>query len=414
MKSFFLSSLRGLGCVFLFAASACDSGESSDGFSNAGGAGAGAGGGANAGAAGKGGSAGAVSSGGSAGSNSAGGTAGSSGGGAGGGAAGGSTGPASCTNAAKDGDETGVDCGGSCPACIAYEVGPPQQDNDTQSSCDGGPGYMCVRSMLFSPELKQAAYDDWGEDDPPFVYATVGHDQGPLDNGSTCCQCYQLVFEEPIGATGLTPPKPLVVQSFNTAAGGGMKFDVYMAAGGLGNFNGCFGGSSPMYDAFPPLGDNYSGGVKASKYPECQMDGMASLSSISSPTCQDYVESQCNMISSSTSALNQSTSRQSCITSNEPETHYHVNWKVRAKRVECPENLTRVTGCKLNNQGLPAADPNVQTAAQADGSFGTGYETTTMQDCCKPTCAWPNNVQNSDASYSVFYTCDKAGTPATQ
>ena len=82
---------------------------------------------------------------------------------------------------------------------------------------------------------------------------------------------------------------------------------------------------------------------------------------------------------------------------NLPESDYHTNWNVRAKRVECPENLTRVTGCKLNNQGLPKANPAAQNAATADSSFKTGYHTTTMQDCCRPTCAYPGNVSNADA-----------------
>ena len=111
--------------------------------------------------------------------------------------------------------------------------------------------------------------DDWnGAADPPFVYGTVGHDPdtGGVDsNSNTCCQCYQLIFESPqSGVSGAVPiPKPMIVQTFNTAAGGGKNFDIYMAAGGLGNFNGCTGGASAMYDQFPDLGGNYSGGVRA-------------------------------------------------------------------------------------------------------------------------------------------------------
>jgi hypothetical protein len=37
-------------------------------------------------------------------------------------------------------------------------------------------------------------------------------------------------------------------------------------------------------------------------------------------------------------------------------TAYHQNWAVYSKRAECPENLTRVTGCKLAAEsGLAAA-----------------------------------------------------------
>jgi hypothetical protein len=318
-----------------------------------------------------------------------------------------------CLNGKKDGDETGVDCGGSCPACVNYKINAPARSNTLQSACNGGPGYMCARSMVFSPEFKQAAMDDWGMPDPPFVYGTVGHDPdiGGLDaNANTCCQCYQLVFESPVGATAIPIPKPMIVQVFNTAAGGGMNFDIYMAAGGFGANNGCAGGANPMYSTYPDLGGNFSGGVKATRYTQCSSNGQFNLTSISTSTCQTFVTSQCDLIQATASAQNQSTSQGSCEETNFPESHYHINWNVRAKRVECPDNLTRVTGCKLNNQGLPAATPAAQNVSTADGTFRTGYHTTTMQDCCRPTCAFPANVANTDPTYSVFYTCDKAGT----
>jgi hypothetical protein len=320
-----------------------------------------------------------------------------------------------CLNGKKDGTETGVDCGGSCPACPSYMINGPNRNNTVQSACDGGNGYMCTRSMVFSPEFKQAARDDWSMDDPPFVYGTVGHDPdtGGLDaNSNTCCQCYQLVFDTPVGATGIPTPKPMIVQTFNTAAGGPKNFDVYMAAGGYGANNACSTVGNAMYNSYPDLGGNFTGGVKASRYSQCVgANNQYTLVSISSMTCQTYVDSQCTLIQSTSSASNQATSQGSCEETNFPESHYHINWNVRAKRVECPTNLTRVTGCKLNSQGLPPADPAAQTVATADSSFRTGYQTTTMQDCCRPTCAYAANVANTDATYSVFYTCDKSGTP---
>jgi hypothetical protein len=51
--------------------------------------------------------------------------------------------------------------------------------------------------MVFSPELKQAAMDDWGSGDPPSVYGVVGHDLdlGGFDGSysNTCYQGFQLV-----------------------------------------------------------------------------------------------------------------------------------------------------------------------------------------------------------------------------
>ncbi|MFL5304450.1 MAG: hypothetical protein ACJ8F1_04525 [Polyangia bacterium] len=62
------------------------------------------------------------------------------------------------------------------------------------------------------------------------------------------------------------------------------------------------------------------------------------------------------------------------------------------------------------------------TPAQAaqDASFRANYTTTTMQDCCKPTCAWQDWVTGSNGGlsavgkYNSFYSCDKTGTPVTE
>jgi hypothetical protein len=389
-----------------------------------GGGAAGVGTGGRGGAAG-GGSGGAVATGGSgAGGTAGGGTGGrigTGGSGTGGSGAGGATGAVSCLNGRMDGSETGVDCGGSCPACPGYMIAAPNLRNNSTSGCNGGNGYMCTRSMAFSPEFKQAAKDDWGSGDPPFVYGVVGHDldAGGVDGNffNSCCQCYQLVFESPRDpVSGVPTPKPMIVQTFNTAAGGGKNFDIYMAAGGYGANNGCFGGTAPMYSSFPTVGEPGLGGVRTINFPQqCSMNGYTNAS-ISTATCQNQISSQCMMIQSTSSAMNQSDSQISCMEANQPANLYHINWNVRAKRVECPTNLTRVTGCKLAGQGLPQADPAAKDVASA-GGFATGYTTTTMQDCCRPTCAYSGNVTRAnnptaDSAYGAFYTCDLAGNPS--
>jgi hypothetical protein len=340
-----------------------------------------------------------------------------------GGAGGSTTAAGTCADDIMNGNETGVDCGGSCPACPTYQINPPNLQNKAQSGCNGGTGFMCTRSMAFSPEFKQAAHDDavtngWNAANPPFVYGVVGHDKDPngLDKQSanTCCQCYQLVFVSPKDpVTGLTPPKPMIVQAFNTAAGGAMNFDVYMAKGGEGgNTAGC----SALYTTFPTIGEPNNGGIRPVNFPTQCASGAASQyseASVASDMCQQEIASQCDMITSTMSASIQSTSQQSCIEANQPANLYHLNWNVLAERVECPVNLTRVTGCKLKSQGLPQPDPTAQTAGTAGSAFASGYGTTTMQDCCRPTCAYQsaNNVDPSvaDSSYAIFYTCDKSG-----
>jgi hypothetical protein len=76
-----------------------------------------------------------------------------------------------------------------------------------------------------------------------------------------------------------------------------------------------------------------------------------------------------------------------------------------------------VTGCKLATPaGVAAPNPAVQTATEAAAAgFSSGYHTTTMQDCCMPTCAWSNNVTVATVNgYNSFYSCAADGTPITQ
>jgi hypothetical protein len=298
--------------------------------------------------------------------------------------------------------------------------------------------------------MLQAALDDFGAT-APFNYAIAGHDvdRNGLDGtgNSTCCQCYQLVYSLPeneaqvmgSGAPAIAIPKPVIVQSFNTSAGGGQNFDIYMSAGGFGGYNACdpaFSGmKSPsglyLYSTFPEQGEPGSGGLNAAT----QLDGcknaqnLVTAATLSSATCVSNITSACSTFASSTlTSQALADSVQSCVKSNDAASYYHINWQVYAKRIECPTHLTQVTGCKLAPQGLPAADPNVTTPAQAaqDSSFkatsgnGSHYSTTTMQDCCKPTCAWQDWVTGNmggltaTGQYNSFYSCDQTGKPVTE
>jgi hypothetical protein len=287
--------------------------------------------------------------------------------------------------------------------------------------------------MLFANEMVQAVKDDGY--DGKFNYAVVGHDpdSSNLDSGlpNSCCQCYQLVFDTPTYLTNskLTPPMPLIVQSANTQASGPTGFDVFMGAGGFGVFNACskdialgtnYGYS--QYSNYPSIGQAFNGGVKPGPDSVDCADANNNLSDelIAADTCQTKIEAACNEISSNVTSIQDET-RKSCIQSNQATSYYHENWNVYAKRVACPTHLMEVTGCKLSTQtGLAAPDPTIQTASLAASagfakeSSGQRYHTTTMQDCCMPTCAWKNNVQSPTVNgYSSFYSCLEDGTPVT-
>lgn len=341
-----------------------------------------------------------------------------------------------------DGDSASL-CGGRCNTINACQESSAEKPNADVT-------FICPRFMLFSDAMQQAALDDGNSN---FNYAVVGHDvdQSGIDSGaeSTCCQCYQLVYAYPSPqnerqaqanpdnpnppASGIPIPKPLIVQSFNTAATP-YSFDIYMAAGGFGANNACAPGQQPvarsgqyLYSAYPTDGQPSQGGVKpVSLYSECKTNYQwVTTESLSSDACQNRVADACNQIESEIPGLTDQ-ARRSCIDANSPESPYHLNWSVYVMKVECPAHLTEVTGCKLEPQGLPEVDRNALTADAAlqnagfrtTSSLGTPYETTTMEDCCRPSCASKDWVSGrglaSDSEYNAFYSCDANGEPITE
>jgi hypothetical protein len=190
------------------------------------------------------------------------------------------------------------------------------------------------------------------------------------------------------------------VQNFNTG-GAWNAFDIFMGKGGEGaQTSGC----SKLYTAYPGTGEPNGGGIRASSLPQCGKTTAA----VASASCVSAVTADCDQIQASTPYVT-TTTQTSCIASNNAQSLYHDNWNVKARQVECPLALTEVTGCRPNPGGNPLPDPSVQTAAQAS-SWGS-YTTTTMEDCCKPSCAWPGNVSNTQAPWSAMYQCGGDGSP---
>jgi hypothetical protein len=307
-------------------------------------------------------------------------------------------------------------CGGVCTtinACSENQTSKPGADIT----------FICPRTMMHSTEMQQAAIADGNQD---YLYGIVGHDADPGfidgDATSTCCQCYQMIYAWPSvnnerqvqknsdnvsnPASAEPIPKPVIAQSFNTAATRN-TFDLYMGGGGFGAHNGCGPGLQQtstsgkyLYESYPPEG-GISGGVKPiTHWSECKNQYQwVTEESLRSPACQAKLLQTCNKIT-------------------------HANWSVYVRKVECPEALTHVTGCKLQPQGLPKVNGLI-TAAQAandptfwkKGSNGNMYETTTMEDCCRPSCAAANWVEGKglkpDPQYNVIYSCDRAGVPLT-
>ena len=309
-------------------------------------------------------------------------------------------GAASCIDGIQDGAETGVDCGGPCIACTPYSTGAPNTSATVQNACTstGNVSYICPRFMLFSSEMKEAAAADATANGWPA--GSFNYGVATLD-GAACCSCFQLVYETPTNtAIKYSPPKPLIVQNFNQG-GAPNAFDVFMGKGGEGAQT---AGCSKLYSSYPTTGEPNSGGVRASNISACGM----TEATLATPACLAAVTSACDQIMASSSYV-QDTTQDSCIEANTDGSLYHENWNVKARQVECPAALTEVTGCKLNPGKNPAPDPTIQTGSQA--SSWMSYTTTTMEDCCKPSCAWPGNVTGTQSPWTAMYQCGQDGTP---
>jgi hypothetical protein len=286
--------------------------------------------------------------------------------------------------------------------------------------------------MLGSPIMIQAANKDNLGD--TYTYAVVGKDPdyGGLDakkeEASGCGQCYEIEF---VDEQKEYQRKPLIAQAFNTQAGGASNFDVYMAAGGYGAFNSCAPDSS--------FGNTTQSGSFV--YKSVPMRDGVTIGSIAgglrgSPFCTDR---ECNTIPASFwSGCDDGDHKGYCITDDSecdefttasPEyttgvraackfafhNNYHWNGTVkRVRRVRCPDNLTNVTGLKLIDASLPTPQDEARRGEgwKTHTLDGKGFTTTTMEDCCKPSCSNAFNVTGNgiDKSYNVMYSCDSSGS----
>jgi hypothetical protein len=255
--------------------------------------------------------------------------------------------------------------------------------------------------MLFSEEMKQAAADDEAANAWPT--GSFNYGVATLD-GADCCACYQIVYDTPQDKNlTYAPPKPLIIQNFNE--GGAVNaFDVFMGKGGEGaNTIGC----PQLYTSYPTTGEPNGGGITASAIPAC----VSTDSALASSACVTDVTGECDEIVGNTTYIT-TTTQTSCIEANSAASTYHENWNVKAEQVECPTALTEVTGCKPTAGTHPQPDPTVQTATEA--SSWASFSTTTMEDCCKPSCAYPGNVTiATQAGWSAMYQCDNQGNPIT-
>ena len=256
-------------------------------------------------------------------------------------------------------------------------------DYNTKSGCGGGgddnTGWGCPHQMLLSPDMQYAAKEDgnsWA------VYGVAG-----IGQSSDCGSCYQLE----ITGGGSPSPNKYIVQAVNTGSDvGSGQFDIMVGGGGFGIYDACSsdcqygrvcsGGhcNAPYYsgdfNAWTPDGNCYGGGVHNAG----QCYGLSNGQQFPDKT----LHYGC------TEAINRG---------------YHANFEVQWKRVQCPPSLYKVTG-------LRRKDDIEHLVADLKLALTSSGRTTTMMDCCKPTCSWKQNIADiADPQFPQVYTCNKDG-----
>ena len=278
---------------------------------------------------------------------------------------------------------------GSPSSYLPYPV-PNSSDNadyNGESACGGGGdgniSWACPHLMLLSPDMMAGSRTDGNE---WALYGVAG-----IGQEADCGKCYQLDLNN----QGDTSVRHYIVQAVNTGSDvSSGQFDVMVGAGGFGIYNGCAsdcksgrtcsGGpcNYPQYsgdfNAWTPGGDCYGGGV----HDPNSCDNLATRGYMAADT----------LLYGCKSAIQQG---------------YHRNFQVNYKRVACPRSLYMATGIRSRNdleEEHPVPSPALELA-------GSGRVTTTM-DCCKPTCAWRQNiVKYTLPQFPSVYVCDKQGYP---
>lgn len=116
--------------------------------------------------------------------------------------------------------------------------------------------------------------------------------------------------------------------------------------------------------------------------------------------------------------------------------YYHGNWEIKFTEVECPTSLTKITGCipdyqKIKNKYERKNEKEklfwnnfTKPPKSSLNLIKNNYDnitaiklgiTSTMMDCCKPSCAWSDPIitEVTNDTYSRFYMCDANGNRVT-
>lgn len=286
-----------------------------------------------------------------------------------------------------------------------------------------GFGFMCPSLMLGTAEMLAAAKADGYLG----AYAVVTIDM------LSCGQCVEIENDDPASFPGA--PR-ITAQVFNSVAS---SVDVYMAGGGLGANNGCaaVGGYSPMaamYEKYPTsensefvghlkkagypdaerwLDDaiSYAGGLRGGRaYASCMASGRNTTAQCQPPgngcdglsgVCITDPLAACTSAFAGRSDYVTQKAVESCMYAFEHDLHW--NRPITYQVVPCPPGLTALTGMIPDAFGESERGERVKST------------TTTMEDCCEPTCSRASAVKDAKEPGSwtrgneVIYTCNVVG-----
>lgn len=261
-------------------------------------------------------------------------------------------------------------------------------------------GYACPHLSLFSDDMVSAARHDALH--PWFVYGTAGS-----STDEDCGKCYQVQLLDAERVWRDDFPF-LVLQIINSGYDVmPYQFDVYTGAGGFGYYTSCnsdcatrFCRGGPCRQAMfstpfqewteaayeQPNDPCYSGGIKWLEDPDKAVEKCRAVFGEGSPLLD------------------------SCIRSNHEMLHQNFV-EIQTERVRCPPGLYMASGLlREDDEGFPPPSRDLYLSKRCRGDRAMGhYCITTMQDCCKPSCAWKNKGAPSP-EWSRVDSCDRDGS----
>ena len=359
---------------------------------------------------------------------------------------------------------------GTCMTFTSTSDGTCSSDSDCTSAASDMPSEQCVSTFGYccfvedgddSCQYLNTPCGDWDDDKQRFsnCYNPEDDTQDTYCQDTTiavdipCSSCSGECFKPSVGCQGQLPKfcgqcyefdfkddrKNVVAQLFNTSAGGVGNFDIYMAAGGYGSYNGCTGLSSfPSLDGKGTENTEFKNAATVyTKYPsdeyKSEFDNVCSIRqawgggltgpspsvltkaqrrifrrrrrpsstslgeaddafncTIPDDNCEDedgcsdccvQNESICDNIEAD-GTEQQSNARASCKFAF--ENGYHGNAHLnRVRRVQCPENLQNVTGLKLKPD---TTLPVVGHEGDQDIGWVSSVNVSNLDDDCEDGC----------------------------